>query len=154
MEKNNNINHKLNDKTFMANEKTFIKKWFIVDAKNKTLGRLSTKVASILKGKYKSFYTPHVDCGDFVVVINADQIFLTGNKWKKKYYYRHSGYPGGLTKLTAGDMIKKFPTRIVEKAILGMLPHSKLGSKIGKKLFVYAKENYKQKAQKPESLEV
>lgn len=149
-----NIDNALSNKTFMFNDKKITKKWYIIDATDKILGRLATKIATVLKGKNKVFYTPHIDNGDYVIVINAEKIILTGNKWKNKYYYRHSGYSGGLKKIVANDMMKKFPTRILEKAVLGMLPHNKLGSKISKKLFVYSKEFYKQYAQKPERLEV
>ncbi|MGZ3139974.1 50S ribosomal protein L13 [Candidatus Phytoplasma solani] len=141
-------------KTLMSNSSTVQRKWHLVDAKDKTLGRLATKVSSILKGKNKTNYTPHVDNGDYVIVINAAQIHLTGKKWFQKLYYKHSGYPGGLTKVNATEMMKKFPTRMVEKAILGMIPHTKLGSQIGKKLFVYPQADHNHQAQKPEILEV
>ncbi|CAM11830.1 50S ribosomal protein L13 [Candidatus Phytoplasma australiense] len=143
-----------NQKTLMANNAVIVRKWYLVDAKDKTLGRLATQVATILKGKHKTNYTPHVDNGDYVIVINASHIKLTGKKWSQKVYYKHSGYPGGLTGVVASDLMRKFPTRIVEKAILGMIPHTKLGSQIGKKLFVYSQENHSHQAQKPEILEV
>ncbi|AOF54954.1 50S ribosomal protein L13 [Maize bushy stunt phytoplasma] len=145
---------KNNQKTLMANKTTVKPKWHLVDAKGKTLGRLATKVASILKGKHKTHYTPHIDNGDYVIVVNAAYIHLTGKKWQQKTYYKHSGYPGGLTKVVASEMMLKFPTRMVEKAILGMVPHTKLGSQIGKKLFVYAEQTHNHQAQQPESLEV
>ncbi|AUD62320.1 50S ribosomal protein L13 [Tenericutes bacterium MO-XQ] len=141
-------------KTFMANESTITRKWFVVDAENKTLGRLATEVASVLKGKHKPTYTPHVDSGDYVIVINAEKINLTGKKWDKKMYYSHSGYNGGLKVTAAKDVMAKFPTRMVEKAIVGMLPHTKLGAKMAKKLFVYAGPEHKHAAQQPETLEV
>lgn len=141
-------------KTFMANESTITRKWYVVDAKDKTLGRLSTEVASVLKGKHKPTYTPHVDNGDYVIVVNAEKIKLTGKKWDKKLYYSHSGYSGGLKSKTAREVMTKFPTRMVEKAIIGMLPHTKLGSQMAKKLFVYAGPEHKHIAQRPESLEV
>lgn len=141
-------------KTYMANKNNVERKWFLVNAEGKTLGRLSTEIASLLKGKHKPAYTPHVDMGDYVVVINADKIVLTGKKWDQKLYYRHSGYNGGLSSRTARETLKKFPTRIVEKAILGMLPHTKLGRSMGKKLFVYEGSEHKHEAQKPERLEV
>lgn len=141
-------------KTFMANEQTITRKWFVVDADGKTLGRLATEVASVLRGKHKPSYTPHVDCGDYVVVINAEKIKLTGKKWDQKQYYSHSGYNGGLTATPAKEVMKKFPTRMVEKAIVGMLPHTKLGSKMAKKLFVYEGPEHKHSAQQPETLEV
>ncbi len=141
-------------KTFMANESTITRKWYVVDAENKTLGRLATEVASVLKGKHKPTYTPHVDSGDYVVVINAEKINLTGKKWDQKMYYSHSGYNGGLKSTAAKDVMAKFPTRMVEKAIVGMLPHTKLGAKMAKKLFVYAGPEHKHAAQQPEKLEV
>jgi large subunit ribosomal protein L13 len=141
-------------KTFMANESTITRKWYVVDAENKTLGRLATEVASVLKGKHKPTYTPHVDSGDYVIVINAEKINLTGKKWDKKMYYSHSGYNGGLKVTAAKDVMAKFPTRMVEKAIVGMLPHTKLGAKMAKKLFVYAGPEHKHAAQQPETLEV
>ncbi len=141
-------------KTFMANESTITRKWFVVDAENKTLGRLATEVASVLKGKHKPTYTPHVDSGDYVIVVNAEKIILTGKKWDKKMYYSHSGYNGGLTSTSAKDVMAKFPTRMVEKAIVGMLPHTKLGDQMSRKLFIYAGPEHKHSAQQPEKLEV
>jgi large subunit ribosomal protein L13 len=141
-------------KTFMANAQNVTRKWFVVDAEGKTLGRLATEVASVLKGKHKPIYTPHVDCGDYVVVINAEKIELTGKKWDKKMYYSHSGYSGGLKSTAAKDVMAKFPTRMVEKAIVGMLPHTRLGAQMAKKLFVYAGPEHKHTAQQPETLEV
>lgn len=139
-------------KTFMANDKIVEKKWYVLDAEGKTLGRLSTEVAAVLIGKNKPIYTPHVDCGDYVIVINADKIVLTGNKWQDKKYYRHTGYQGGIKVTNAKDLMKKFPTRLVEKAVNGMLPKNKLGDKIGSKLFVYAGPEHPHAAQKPETL--
>ena len=141
-------------KTFMANQQTITRKWYVVDANGKTLGRLATEVASVLKGKHKPTYTPHVDSGDYVVVVNAEKIHLTGKKWDQKTYYSHSGYNGGLSEAKAKDVMVKFPTRIVEKAIIGMLPHTSLGRSMAKKLFVYAGPEHKHQAQQPESLEV
>lgn len=141
-------------KTYMANAQTITRKWFVVDATNKTLGRLATEVASVLKGKHKPIYTPHVDCGDYVIVVNADKITLTGKKWTKKLYYSFSGYNGGLSSLAAKDVMAKFPTRMVEKAVIGMLPHTRLGEQIADKLFVYAGPEHKHQAQQPEKLEV
>ncbi|MGA0351266.1 MAG: 50S ribosomal protein L13 [Acholeplasmataceae bacterium] len=141
-------------KTFMANNQTITRKWFVVDAEDKTLGRLATEVASVLKGKHKPTYTPHVDSGDYVIVINAEKIKLTGKKWDQKLYYKHSGYSGGLTSRTAKETMERFPTRMVEKAIQGMLPHTKLGRAMAKKLFVYAGTEHKHEAQQPERLEV
>jgi large subunit ribosomal protein L13 len=141
-------------KTFMEKNETIVRKWFVVDAESKTLGRLATEVASVLKGKHKPTYTPHVDSGDYVIVINAEKIELTGKKWQQKLYYKHSGYNGGLTSRTARETMDKFPTRMVEKAVQGMLPHSKLGRDMALKLFVYAGPEHKHSAQQPEKLEV
>jgi large subunit ribosomal protein L13 len=141
-------------KTFMANASTVERKWYVVDATSKTLGRLATVVASVLKGKHKPYYTPHYDCGDYVIVINAEKINLTGKKWDQKIYYHHSGYNGGLSETAAKDVMAKFPTRMVEKAVVGMLPHTALGREQARKLFIYAGETHPHQAQKPESLEV
>jgi large subunit ribosomal protein L13 len=141
-------------KTFMANKENIVRKWYLVDAENKTLGRLATEVATVLRGKHKPIYTPHVDTGDYVIIINADKIELTGKKWDQKLYYSHSGYPGGLRSVKAKDVMAKHPTRIVEKAIQGMLPHNSLGRQMARKLFVYAGPEHKHEAQKPELLEV
>ncbi len=141
-------------KTFMANNETIERKWFVVDAAGKRLGRLATEVATVIRGKHKPTYTPHVDCGDYVIVINADKIELTGNKWNKKIYYTHSNYPGGLKEKTAKVMMQEKPTRMVELAVKGMLPKGKLGNQMYKKLFVYAGENHKHQAQKPEIMEL
>jgi large subunit ribosomal protein L13 len=140
--------------THMARNETIEHQWFVVDATDKTLGRLATVVASVLKGKHKPIYTPHVDTGDYVIVINADKIQLTGKKWDQKLYYKHSGYNGGLTSRTARETMDKFPTRMVEKAVQGMLPHTKLGRAQAKKLFVYAGSEHKHSAQQPKELEV
>ncbi|MCR1808658.1 50S ribosomal protein L13 [Haploplasma modicum] len=141
-------------KTYMANNQTVDRKWFVVDAEGKTLGRLATEVASVLRGKHKPIYTPHVDCGDYVIVVNADKIKLTGKKWDQKIYYSHSGYNGGLSEKTAKEVMEKFPTRMVEKAVKGMLPKTSLGEDMYRKLYVYAGSEHPHIAQKPESLEV
>lgn len=141
-------------KTFMANAQTVERQWFVVDANGKTLGRLATEVASVLRGKHKPTYTPHVDGGDYVIVINAEKINLTGKKWDQKKYYSHSGYNGGLSEATAKEVMAKFPTRMVEKAIIGMLPHTALGRQMADKLFVYAGPDHKHQAQQPKTLEV
>ena len=139
-------------KTFMANNQTIQHGWYVVDANGLTLGRLATVVASLLKGKHKPTYTPHVNCGDNVIVINAHKIVLTGNKWSDKLYRSHSDYSGGLRTLTAEDVMAKYPTRMVEKAIYGMLPHTKLGDQMRSLLFVYAGNEHPHQAQKPEVL--
>ncbi|HHW79263.1 MAG TPA: 50S ribosomal protein L13 [Acholeplasmataceae bacterium] len=141
-------------KTYMANAQTVERKWFVVDATDKTLGRLATEVASVLRGKHKPIYTPHVDCGDYVIVINAEKIKLTGKKWDQKIYYSHTGYRGGLKETKAKEVMAKFPTRMVEKAIKGMLPKTSLGADMYRKLFVYEGPEHKHQAQQPESLEV
>ncbi|AWX42752.1 50S ribosomal protein L13 [Metamycoplasma cloacale] len=130
------------------------KKWYIIDAKNIPLGRLSTLVASILRGKNKPTFTPNVDMGDNVVVINAKDVLLTAKKEENKIYYRHSGYPGGLKKINARDLREKHPEALVEKAVRGMLPHTKLGRKQFKNLYVYANEEHKQVSQQPVKIEV
>jgi len=137
------------NKTFMANNQTVQHGWYVVDAKGQTLGRLATQVASLLRGKNKPTYTPHVNCGDNVIVINADKIILTGNKWQDKLYRSHSEYAGGLKTMTAEEVMKNHPTRMVEKAIYGMLPHTKLGDQMRKQLYVYAGESHPHTAQKP-----
>ena len=139
-------------KTFMANNQTIQHGWYVVDANGLTLGRLATVAASLLRGKHKPTYTPHVNCGDNVIIINADKIKLTGNKWQDKLYRNHSEYNGGLRTLTAKDMMAKYPTRMVEKAIYGMLPHTKLGDQMRSLLFVYAGNEHPHQAQKPEVL--
>jgi large subunit ribosomal protein L13 len=126
----------------------------VVDAKGKTLGRLASEVARILRGKHKPQYTPHVDTGDFVIVINAAQVELTGKKWSKKMYYRHSGYPGGLKVTPAAEMRAKHPERLIELAVKGMLPKNTLGRQQFKKLKVYAGSEHPHQAQKPEVLEL
>ena len=128
------------------------KKWFLVDAENKTLGRLSSKIAQILRGKHKPSFTPHVDCGDNVIVINAEKINLTGKKWDAKEYIRHTGYPGGQRSLTASELFTKAPERLVEKAVKGMLPKNKLGSALFRNLKVYAGSEHGQEAQKPKTI--
>ncbi len=141
-------------KTYMANNQTVDRKWFVIDAKGQTLGRLSTEVAAILRGKHKPTFTPHVDCGDYVIVINAKDIHLTGKKWQDKKYYSHSQHPGSLKETNAADMNKKHPGRMVELSIKGMLPHTTLGRQMFRKLYVYQGENHPHQAQKPEFLEL
>ncbi|MFC7061856.1 50S ribosomal protein L13 [Halobacillus seohaensis] len=140
--------------TFMANENTVDRKWYVVDAAGQTLGRLSSEVASILRGKNKPTYTPHVDTGDHVIIINAGEIELTGNKINDKIYYRHSTHPGGLKQRTANEMRTKYPEQMLELAVKGMLPKGSLGRKMGKKLHVYAGTEHKHEAQQPEVYEL
>jgi large subunit ribosomal protein L13 len=139
-------------KTYLPNEKDLIKKWWVVDANDKTLGRLCTKIATVLMGKNKPIYTPHMDVGDRVIIVNADKIKLTGNKLNDKMYYRHSGYPGGLKEITCGDLLKKHPERLIEFAVKGMLPKNKLRKVRMKKLKIYKGSNHPHKAQQPEEL--
>ena len=141
-------------KTFMEKKENIDRKWYVIDAEGVTLGRLATKVATVLKGKHKPIYTPHVDCGDFVIVINAEKINLTGNKLNDKMYYNHSGYVGGLRERNAKTMIEKYPEEMIERAVKGMLPKNSLGAQMFKKLFVYAGPEHKQQAQKPIELKV
>ena len=140
--------------TFMANESNIERKWFVVDAEGQTLGRLSTEVAALLRGKHKVTFTPHVDTGDNVIIINADKIEFTGNKAMDKMYYRHSQHPGGLKSISAGELREKNPERLLENSIKGMLPHNKLGRAIAKKLYVYAGSEHPHAAQKPENYEL
>ena len=142
----------LSYKTVSANKATVNKEWVLVDADGQTLGRLASKVAMLIRGKYKPNYTPHVDCGDNVVIINAEKINLTGNKWVDKSYIRHTGYPGGQRSLTATEMFDKDPARIVEKAVKGMLPKNKLGSALFRNLYVYVGAEHEQGAQKPKTI--
>jgi len=144
----------LSYKTVSANKETVEKEWFIVDANDVVLGRLASVVAMVLRGKHKPSFTPHVDCGDNVIVINAEKIKLTGNKMSDKQYVRHSGYPGGQRFQTPEDLLAKKPTAVVEKAIKGMLPKSRLGSEMFRNLFVYAGENHPHEAQQPKTLDL
>lgn len=141
-------------KTFMANEQNIERKWFVVDAAGQRLGRLATEVATVLRGKHKPTFTPHVDTGDYVVIINASKIELTGNKWSAKKYYTHSTYNGGLKTNTAEELMAKKPTKMVELAVKGMLPKGRLGRQMFKKLYVFAGEEHNKQAQKPEVMEV
>lgn len=141
-------------KTFMEKKETVERNWFIIDAEGKNLGRLATKAATILRGKHKPTFTPHVDCGDYVIVINASKVNLTGNKLDKKIYYNHSGFPGGLRERTAGLMKEKYPEEMVERAIQGMLPNGSLGNAMAKKLFVYAGSEHNKQAQKPVEIKI
>ena len=141
-------------KTFMQTKETVDRKWYVIDAAGKPLGRVATKAAHILRGKNKPTFTPHIDCGDYVIIINAGQVKLTGNKLNDKMYYNHSGFPGGLRERNAKTMIEKYPVEMVERAVKGMLPKGRLGRQMYKKLYVYEGSDYKQKAQKPELIEL
>jgi len=136
----------------MAKKDEIKRKWHLVDAKGKTLGRLASRIAILLRGKHKPTFTPHLDTGDFVVVINAEKVVLTGKKWKEKLYIHHSGYPGGLKSISAEKMWEKHPERLITMAVQGMLPKNKLGRKLIKKLKVYAGEAHPHQAQLPEPI--
>ena len=141
-------------KSFMQKKEAVKREWYVIDAAGKTLGRVATKAATILAGKNKPTYTPHVDCGDYVIIVNADKVVLTGKKLEDKKYYNHSGYPGGLRERNAKEMVANYPEEMMERAVKGMLPHSRLGDAMGKKLFVYRGETHKHDAQKPSMLEI
>ncbi len=141
-------------KTFMQTKENIERNWYVIDAASKPLGRVATKAAHILRGKHKPTYTPYVDCGDYVIIINANKVALTGKKLEAKKYYNHSGYPGGLRERTAKEMIENYPEEMLERAIKGMLPHNSLGRSMGKKLFVYADGEHKHEAQKPTLVEI
>lgn len=141
-------------KTYMAKANEVDRKWYVIDATDMVLGRLSTEVASILRGKNKVIYTPHVDTGDYVIVINADKIKLTGNKWEQKIHAYHTGYPGGRREIAYKELRAKHPERMVEYAVKGMLPKSRLGRQMFTKLKVYAGAEHPHEAQKPEVLEL
>ena len=140
-------------RTFMAKKEDVQRNWFLVDAENKVLGRLASELANILRGKNKPTFTPHVDTGDCVIVINADKVNLTGKKWKDKIYYRHSGYPGGIKSISAENLKAKRPEDLIRYAVKGMLPKNRLGRKLFKKLKVYAGEAHPHQAQQPIRLE-
>ena len=140
--------------TFMANASNIELKWYVIDAKGKPLGRVASKAAVMLRGKHKATYTPHVDCGDNIIIINAKEVTLTGNKLDKKIYYNHSGYTGGLRQRTAKEMRENYPVEMVERAVKGMLPKGRLGRQMYKKLFVYEGPEHKHQAQKPEQVEI
>ena len=141
-------------KSFMANPSNIEHKWYVVAAADKTLGRLAAEVAKVLRGKHKPTFTPHMDTGDHVIIINADKVVLTGKKLTHKIYFRHSGYLGGDSYVKAGDMLKKNPVRMVELAVKGMIPHNSLGAQIFSKLHVYAGSEHPHAAQKTEVMEI
>lgn len=142
----------LSYKTISANKATVDKQWVVVDADGQTLGRLASKVAKLLRGKHKPNFTPHVDCGDNVIVINSEKINLTGNKWNDKTYIRHTGFPGGQRSLTAMELFGKDPSRVVEKSVKGMLPKNKLGADLFRNLTVVVGTEHKHAAQKPKTI--
>ena len=141
-------------KSYMQKKETVERKWYVIDAEGKPLGRVAALAATYLRGKHKPTYTPHIDCGDNIIIVNAEKVMLTGNKLNNKMYYTHSQYLGGLRERTAKEMIEKYPVEMVERAVKGMLPHNRLGRQMYKKLFVYTGSEHKHEAQKPEVLEV
>ena len=143
---------KLHFTTKHANEATVQRNWFVVDGTNQTVGRMCAKIASVLRGKNKPYYSPHVDCGDFIVVTNCDKVKFTGKKLDDKIYINYSGYPGGKKEETAGDLLKRRPDAVIERAVKGMLPKNRLGRKMYKKLYVYVGSEHPHTAQKPQPL--
>ena len=135
--------------SYMQKKEEVVRNWYVIDAEGKNLGRIATEAATILRGKHKPTFTPHVDCGDFVIIVNASKVNLTGNKLDDKIYYNHSGYTGGLRERTAREMRDKYPVEMVERAVKGMLPKGRLGRQMYKKLFVYAESEHPHMAQKP-----
>lgn len=140
--------------SYMQKKEDVIRNWYVIDAEGVSLGRLAAKVSNVLQGKHKPTYTPHVDCGDNVIVVNASKVVLTGNKLNDKIYYNHSGYTGGLRERTAREMVENYPVEMVERAVKGMLPKTRLGRQMYKKLFVYAESEHPHAAQKPEQMRV
>jgi large subunit ribosomal protein L13 len=141
-------------KSFIAKKETVKHDWYVIDAAGKTLGRLAVQIASRLRGKHKPIYTPHVDTGDFIVVVNAEKVLLTGNKLEDKKYYRYTGYPGGLREQNAAELLKKKPTSLLQFAVKGMLPKNSLGRAMYKKLKIYTGASHPHEAQKPQTLEL
>ncbi|MDH7486688.1 MAG: 50S ribosomal protein L13 [Anaerolineae bacterium] len=141
-------------RTYSTKASDIEREWWVVDASGQTLGRLATRIATILRGKHKPEYTPHMDCGDHVIVINADKIRVTGRKLDQKVYYWHSGYPGGLKSISLRDQLRQHPTRVIEAAVRGMLPKNRLGRRMIKKLKVYASDTHPHQAQQPKVLEL
>ena len=141
-------------RTFTEKKEEIEREWYVVDAEGQTLGRLASRIAPILKGKHKPTYTPHLDCGDFVIIVNAEKVRVTGRKLDQKLYYHHSGYPGGLKRISLRDQLDRYPERVLEAAIRGMLPKNKLGRRMVKKLKVYAGDTHPHEAQQPKPLEL
>jgi len=140
-------------KTYMARTQDFEKKWFLIDAGGKPVGRVATRIANVLRGKTKPQFTPHADIGDYVIVVNAEKVVFTGKKWEQKFYYRHSGYPGGIKSISAEKLHKQNPEEILRKAVWGMLPKNKWQKKLIARLKVYPGESHPHKAQQPQPLE-
>mgnify|MGYP001826430325 CR=1 FL=1 len=141
-------------RTFTAKVGETEREWFVVDAENQTLGRLASRIAPILRGKHKTTFTPHLDCGDFVIVVNAEKVRVTGRKLDQKYYHRHSGYPGGLKSVSLRNQLDKHPERVLQSAVKGMLPKNKLGRQMIKKLKIYAGDSHPHQAQQPKPLDL
>ena len=141
-------------RTYQATAQDRERSWYVVDAEGRTLGRLATQIANVLRGKRKPTYTPHVDVGDFVIVVNAEKVAVTGDKREKKLYWRHSGYPGGIRSRTLGDLLEKRPEEVIRRAVKGMLPRNRLARQQLRKLKVYAGPDHPHQAQKPEQLEI
>lgn len=141
-------------KTISVREQDVQRDWYVIDAQGQTLGRLATRTAMILRGKHKPSFTPHVDCGDYVIIVNADKVHVTGQKMIQKRYYRHSGYLGGLKEVSLRDQLQTFPNRVLEAAVRGMLPKNRLGRRLFKKLKVYAGPEHPHQAQQPKSLDL
>ena len=141
-------------RTFTQKQEEIERDWYVVDAEGETLGRLASRIAPILKGKHKPIYTPHLDCGDFVVIVNAEKVRVTGRKLDQKLYYHHSGYPGGLKSVSLRNQLDRYPERVLQAAIRGMLPKNKLGRRMIKKLKVYAGDAHPHEAQLPKPLEL
>lgn len=144
----------LSYKTISSNKSNVEKNWYIVDATNQSLGRLCSNIAKIVRGKNKTYFSPHVDCGDHVIVLNAEKVRLTGKKWTDKEYARHTGYPGGQRIATPEEIHRKFPERLIEMAVKGMLPKNRLGKQIAKNLHVYVGKDHPHEAQKPKELDI
>ena len=140
--------------TYMQKKETVERNWYVIDAEGVNLGRLATRVADVLRGKHKPTFTPHVDCGDYVIVVNASKINLTGNKLNDKIYYNHSGYTGGLRERTAKEMRENYSVEMIERAVKGMIPHNRLGRQVAKKLFVYEGAEHPHMAQKPVEMKI
>ena len=141
-------------KSYMQKKETVERNWYVLDATGVSLGRLASKAAHMLRGKHKATFTPHIDCGDYIIIVNADKVKLTGNKLEGKIYYNHSRYVGGLRERTAKEMRTNYPVEMVERAVKGMLPKGRLGRAMYKKLFVYATDTHPHMAQKPQTIEV
>ncbi len=141
-------------KSYMEKKETVERKWYVIDAEGKPLGRVASKAAHMLRGKHKPTFTPHIDCGDYIIIVNAEKVLLTGNKLNDKKYYNHSMYAGGLRERTAKEMIERYPEEMIERAVKGMLPKGRLGRQMYKKLFVYEGPEHKHEAQKPTVIEL